>query len=275
MKEWRLQKRRLASLFATVISLWYVGIQHDVTRYIWTTLWRPLKNHKNMAQKHNIVVLTKEMFTEYKTTIWSVGFLKRNIFFHLRPSGQIMQYLQILSAFLTQNFWPISGESLENHCPLIHARLLSVWHVLLRDSIYEKDFSSTDIWRKKLALRSSFILLFYTSNLPPFSGGEVFFNCSRSHMTGRCEEKFLDHRATRLLWKKFHGDVEEQDIKRQDLSFLSSLPPTAHSWVPFSLCKQSASLRRYDTQQQVRDLGCSSSIGCFSLRRGGSPLAGV
>lgn len=31
----------------------------------------------------------------------------------------------------------------------------------------------------------------------------------------------------------------------------------------------------YDTQQHVRTFGCSSSIGCFSLRSGGSPLAGV
>lgn len=58
-----------------------------------TRIWR---------KKHNIVVLTKEMFN-YNTTICFVGFFLNKHIFHLHLSGQIMQYLQILSALLTQH----------------------------------------------------------------------------------------------------------------------------------------------------------------------------
>lgn len=57
-------------------------------------------------------------------------------------------------------------------------------------------------------------------------------------------------------------------LKSTFLAFLLSMPalpvPAAVMW-PGS----------YDTQQQVCAFGCSSSAGCFSLRSGGSPLAGV
>lgn len=74
------------------------------------------------------------------------------------------------------------------------------------------------------------------------------------------------------------GDVKNRNTP----SFLPSSPTSYSTSLTCLLSVQTppvpSTVTRpgsYDTQQQVRTFGCASSIGCFSLRRGGSPLAGV
>lgn len=104
-----------------------------------------------------------------------------------------------------------------------------------------------------------------------FLGGEGVSTWSRSHMTGG---KVLH----RLLW--FEG-AKEKDVKIQEHFFFPSFPLPARFLASLLSVQTLPVLStvqqpgRYDTQQQVLVFGCSSSIGCFSLRRGGSPLAGV
>lgn len=81
----------------------------------------------------------------------------------------------------------------------------------------------------------------------------------------------------------FSGFKEGRKITSKDRNAPSSLS-TRLKHVPLfpsSLCKHFLLHLTvtwpgcYDTQQQVRAFGCSSSTGCLNLRRGGSPLAGV
>lgn len=77
----------------------------------------------------------------------------------------------------------------------------------------------------------------------------------------------------------------KEETKRMFKDRNTPLLPSSLQQLPSSLCKHFLFLQKshdwvtttygYDTQQQVLVLGGSSSMGCFSLSRGGSPLAGV